>query len=162
MIDRTPKYIEIMKKFVLFFIFLIFATAGFSQGRCKDAAANEKALANLKHHNLMQEYEIYLQKGTKDITPTAGLKINLTRGMKYRLYGISSSKYQGKIVLNLYSSPNKNTLLGSTFNYASKKHYEAIEFVAHTTGVFFLELEFEAGKEGCAVVIASYINVVNN
>ncbi len=147
-----------MKNFIIYALFFILPSVVLAQGKCKDPAASEKALAGLKHHNLMQEYEIYLMKKTKDMTPTAGIKINLTRGMKYRFYAVNSTNYMGKIILNLYTSPSKTQLLGSTFNYASKKHYEAIEFTAHMTGVFFLEFEFEGGKEGCAVIISSYIN----
>jgi hypothetical protein len=122
-----------------------------SFAQCNDqllAVASER----LENYNYVKDFKIKMKKGKKGDVPFQRSTMILNAGFKYKIFTASAKEFDGKLVADFFSQEG---MLASTYSASNKKHYESIEFECRKTGVYYLTLYFEEGKEGCGVCVLS-------
>lgn len=144
MIDMNMRNLFLVLSFIL-------TSTLFSFAQCNDqllAVASER----LENYNYVKDFKIKMKKGKKGDVPFQRSTVILNAGFKYKIFTANAKEFDGKLVADFFSQEG---LLASTYAPSSKKHYESIEFECRKTGVYFLTLYFEEGKEGCGVCVLS-------
>ncbi len=115
------------------------------------------ALQKLKKFHLLKDYRM-TQKKNKREPEMEFYPLTLNSGVKYRFYALDSPDMEGRLVINIYSSMQKEFLVASTYDKVSKRVREGIEFTSQSTGNFCIGLYFTDGNKGCGVAISSFLS----
>lgn len=138
----------LLKVIVVFFIVLGFSNAAHAQ--CGEEMI-EFCYPKLGEFKYINNFPIK-QKKAKRGDPPAVMKhsLVLNSGTKYRFAIYNATEYDGKLVVNIYSS---STLVGTSYDYATGKYYDVIEFDCKKPGIYYICFYFDGGKEGCSMCV---------
>lgn len=144
-----------MKK-IVFIASLIFSIsiAGNAFAQCSDELI-EVCYPLLGDFKYIKSYPIKFKKSKKGTPPLSGKNVLvLNGGTKYKIVACNAEEMEGKLIMQLFQS-SSSTLVGSTYDPTTKKHYNGIEFSCKMSGVYYLSYYFDEGKEGCSVILLS-------
>ncbi|MBS1637552.1 MAG: hypothetical protein JST26_16675 [Bacteroidetes bacterium] len=143
--------------FIRLLLLLVIPLMAFKKEKCNSDILYEETLKKMKKFSLIKDYRIYLKKKKKKDQPEFQyFNITLNRGVKYKFFSVSSSEFTGKMIMNLYSNPQKEFMVATTLSQASGDPKESVEFLSQTTGNFCVGFYFKDGEEGCGVGILSF------
>ena len=144
-------------KYLVYLLLLVVPLFAFKKDKCNSDAMYETLTKKLKKYSVLKDYRLYMKK-KKKITPDdyEYFTIPLNRGVKYRFTAMSSSDFEGKLVINLYNTPQKEFLFATTLIQGTSDVREAIEFKCQSTGNFCIGYYFLEGKEGCGVAVSAF------
>ena len=145
-----------MKRLVFASLFGVCALALFpvtASAQCSDQLL-EQAAETLGEFVYVQDYRAKLKKGKKGKpNPIMKYSIILTKGTRYRFVGASAQDFDGRLVMDLYAGAGK---MGSNYDKNRAKFYDAIEFTCKRSGLYYLVLSFDEGKEGCGTAVMGF------
>ena len=139
---------------------IIFAVPmlSFVKDKCNSDQLYEQALSKIKKYTFVKDYRIH-QKKKKKITPEdyEYFTMPLNRGVKYKFLALSSSEYEGKLVINLYNNIKKEFVFASTLvqGGSNSNLKESIEFKCQSTANYCVGFYFLNGAEGCGVAVSA-------
>ena len=144
-------------KFVVYILLMVIPLLAFKKDKCNSDAIYNEIVKKLKKYSILKDYRIYSKK-KKNISPKdyEYFIIPLNRGVKYKFTAISSSDYEGKLVMNLYNNPQKEFLFATSLIQETENVRESIEFKCQSTGNFCIGYHFLGGKEGCGVAVSAF------
>ncbi|MGZ3862963.1 MAG: hypothetical protein ACXVPN_11170 [Bacteroidia bacterium] len=143
---------------IISFIFLALILVGFKKDKCNSDSIYEEAVKRLKKFSLIKDYRVYLKKNKKnDPEDYEYFNLTLNRGVKYKFTTVNSPEFDGKLVLNLYTSPKKEFLFATTLNPVNGNVRETVEFLCQSTGNYCIGFYFCEGKEGCGVCVSGFM-----
>lgn len=147
------KYKTIVIKLVLL---LIIPIMGFKKDKCNSDALYEKVLSKLKKYSVLKDYRIYCKKKKKlTAEDYEYFTIPLNRGVTYKFYALNNTDMEGKLVINLYTSPTKEYMFATSLSQGTRVVHESIEFQCSNTGNYCIGYYFLDGNEGCAVAVSA-------
>jgi hypothetical protein len=143
--------------FIKLVILLIFPLMGFKKDKCNSDHLFDQALLKLKKFSLIKDYRIYMKK-KKKLTPEEYeyFTIPLNRGVVYKFQAISNPDMEGKMIINLYTTPTKEYMFATTLSQGTKNVHESIEFKCNSTGNYCIGYYFQDGLEGCGVAVSGF------
>lgn len=138
-------------------VLLLIPLMAFKKDKCNSDALYEQVVGKLKKFSVLKDYRIYMKK-KKKLTPEEYeyFTIPLNRGVVYKFQAISNPDVGGKLVINLYSSPQKEFMFATTLSQGTKSVKESIEFKCQSTGNFCIGYYFLDGEEGCGVAVSAF------
>ena len=146
-----PRYL------VQLMLIIIIPLFSFKKDKCNSDAIYNDIVKKLKKFSVLKDYRIYSKK-KKNISPEdyEYFTISLNRGVKYKFTALSSGDYEGKLVINLYNTPQKEFLFATSLIQGTENVRESIEFKCQSTGNFCVGYYFLGGKEGCGVAVSAF------
>lgn len=145
-----------MKKVIIISILLISWLA--TNAQCNKELSERVKSKMTDKEVLLNEFKVKLKKADiDDPAPVAKFPIEFEERTKYRLRIENDTEiYNSTCIIRLFEN---NRLLGTNYVAQTKKDYPYIDFKCTTNGEYKLLITFKDGKEGCAVVIVSYLGV---
>lgn len=138
--------------FLLSALFSVFALNGYSQ--CGDELVDDCA-SDIGNATYLKDFKVQLQKAEKNQpSPVHRISVVLNAGTTYKFSVCNAPEYEGAAIIQIYDS---NRLLGSTLNLQTGKLYKEFMMQCSKTGVYYMFVSFQEGKEGCAAAILSYV-----
>lgn len=99
----------------------------------------------------LNSFPVRLKKSKRGEPPTVMKQsLILNSGTKYRFAIVNAEEYEGKLIMNLYSS---QTLVGTSVEYSTGKYFDIVEYNCKKAGIYYLTFYFEDGKEGCGLCL---------
>ena len=144
---------------ILSLIVVVLFMMAFKEDKCVNESMNKEVSVRLKKFTLIQQFPFRMkEKRKKDPIEYKKQVIALSSGVKYKFYAIRNTEFEGLPIMTIYNNEKLEFLLGSTYNFNSKKFYNEIEFECKSTGNYCLAMSFQDGMEGCSLgVFASLI-----
>ena len=140
---------RICYKIILFF-FLAIGLSNAAYSQCGEEMI-EYCYPKLGDFKYLNNFPVKLKKSKKN-DPPAVMKhsLVLNSGTKYRFAIYNATEYDGKLVVNIYSS---STLVGTSYDYNTGKYYDVIDFDCKKPGIYYITFYFDGGKEGCSMCV---------
>ena len=144
-----------MKNIFRLFLILSFSLFTFTNfAQCGDELVDDCA-SDIGEATYLKDFRVKLDKAEKNKpAPVQRISVVLNKGTTYKFNVCDAPEYEGKAIIQLYDS---NRLLGSTLNLSTGKLYSEFELACSKTGVYYVFVSFQEGKEGCAAAILSYV-----
>ncbi len=125
---------------------------GFAQ--CGDAFVDDCA-SDLGSAIYLKDFKVQLPKVAKKGPPAVKrFAIVLNAGTTYKFTACNAPEYDAAAIIQVYDS---NRLLGSSLNLQTGKFYKDFMMQCSKTGVYYIFVSFQDGKEGCSSAILSYV-----
>ena len=103
----------------------------------------------------LKDFKVQLQKAEKNQPiPVHRVSVVLNAGTTYKFSVCNAPEYEGAAIIQLYDS---NRLLGSSLSLQTGKLMKEFMMQCSKTGVYYMFISFQDGKEGCAAAILSYV-----
>lgn len=130
----------------------LFSLGGFAQ--CGDELVDDCA-SDIGEATYLKDFKIQLEKAEKNQpVPVHRVSVVLNAGTTYKFSVCNAPEYEGAAIIQLYDS---NRLLGSSLNLTNGKLMKEFMMQCSKTGVYYMFVSFQEGKEGCAAAILSYV-----
>jgi hypothetical protein len=147
-----------MKKLLLFtvlgYLFLICPSAG---AQCTSDAFLDKCASSLGEFTFIKSFNITIDKKTAE--SKYEYSYVFSKGSTYKIIICDENIEGNKMIVTLFDRNHK--MIATNFNKASKKFYPLFSYPCSATGVYYLEVTFENGKEGCGVNILGFNKSTN-
>jgi len=141
------------KYLCLIALMAMFSINGFAQ--CGDELVDDCA-SDIGSATYLKDFKIQLQKAEKNQpVPVHRVSVVLNAGTTYKFSVCNAPEYEGAAIIQLYDS---NRLLGSSLNLQTGKLMKEFMMQCSKTGVYYMFVSFQDGKEGCAAAILSYVD----
>ena len=144
-----------MKKGMILFLSMMFTAFTLSSfAQCGDELVDDCA-SDIGNATYLKDFKVQLQKAEKNQpSPVHRISVVLNAGTTYKFSVCNAPEYEGAAIIQIYDS---NRLLGSTLNLQTGKLYKEFMMQCSKTGVYYMFVSFQEGKEGCAAAILSYV-----
>jgi len=141
-------------KLFLFSMFVICTSySGFAQ--CGDAFVDDCA-SDLGNATYLKDFKVSLPKVAQKMpAPVKRFALVLNAGTTYKITACNAPEYDAASIIQVYDNAR---LLGSSFNMQTGKVYKDFMMQCSRTGVYYIFVSFQDGKEGCSSAILSYVN----
>jgi hypothetical protein len=139
---------------VLFLVIGVAATQPNLKAQCNDQLLASGAEL-LEKYTYLKDFRVRLKKGKKNEIPEIRQSIILSKGTKYRLVSADAEEFPGKLIVSLF---NSSGLVASNYDPGSKKFFSGIDFTCKQSGLYYVVMSFEDGKEGCGVAVLGFEN----
>jgi hypothetical protein len=104
----------------------------------------------------LKDFKVELPKvAKKQPAPVKRFAIVLNAGTTYKITACNAPEYDAASIIQVYDN---SRLLGSSFNMQTGKIYKDFMMQCSRTGVYYVFVSFQDGKEGCSSAILSYVN----
>jgi hypothetical protein len=148
------KYKTIIIKFI---VLLIIPLMGFKKDKCNSDTLYEQGLTKLKKYSVLKDYRIYSKKKKKlTAEDYQYFTVSLNRGVTYKFFAFSNPDMEGKMVINLYTTPTREYLFATTLSQGTRSVHESVEFKCNNTANYCIGYYFLDGNEGCGVAISAF------
>lgn len=138
-------------------LLLIIPLMGFKKDKCNSDALYEQVVKKVKKFSVLKDYRIYMKKKKKlTAEDYEYFTIPLNRGVVYKFQAISNPDFEGKLIINLYTTPTKEYMFATTLSQGTKAVHESIEFKCNSTGNYCIGYYFQDGLEGCGVAVSAF------
>jgi hypothetical protein len=135
---------------ISFFVFI----SSFVSAQCGDELVDDCA-SDIGEATYLKDFRIKLDRAERNKpAPVQRLSIVLNKGTTYKFSVCDAPEYEGKAIIQLYDG---SRMMGGTLNLSTGKVFSEFEFVCSKTGVYFVFVSFQEGKEGCSAAILSYV-----
>lgn len=142
-----------MRIFLTIISVFLLSTIGFAQ--CGDAFVDDCA-SDLGDAIYLKDFKVELPKvAKKQPAPVKRFAIVLNAGTTYKITACNAPEYDAEAIIQVYDNAR---LLGSSFNMQTGKVYKEFMMQCSRTGVYYVFVSFQDGKEGCSSAILSYVN----
>lgn len=145
-----------MRKLTIFLVAFFFSLLGSvtMYAQCGDELVDDCA-SDIGGATYLKDFAVKLDKAEKNQpAPVQRISVVLNKGTTYKFSVCNAPEYEGQAIIQLYDS---NRLLGSTLNLSTGKLYKDFMLECSKTGVYYIFVSFQDGKEGCAAAILSYM-----
>ncbi|MFQ3579082.1 MAG: hypothetical protein SNJ71_02945 [Bacteroidales bacterium] len=145
-----------MKTFKLSILILLLSIFGVTNiyAQC-DGELVDDCASDIGDATYLKDFKVQLAKAEKNApAPVHRISVVLNAGTTYKFSICNAPEFEGKAIIQIYDS---SRLLGSSVNLETGKLYKEFMMACTKTGVYYLFISFQDGKEGCAAAILSYV-----
>ena len=144
------KSINVVICILIFTFHFSLFTSAFAQ--CTSDAFLDKCASSLGEFTFIKSFNISIDKKSSD--SKYEYSYVFSKGSTYKIIICDENINGNKMIVTLFDRNHK--MIATNFNKASKKFYPLFSYPCSATGVYYLEVTFENGKEGCGVNILGF------
>lgn len=140
--------------FILSLALLLMPAVTRSQASADDLVSS-CVLSAGENTTYLKDFRIQLPKAAHNApAPVYKANMYLMKNMKYRFSVCNAPESRGELVITIYDQGKE---LISSFNKASGKKFNSLDFVCNKTGLYTLWYDFKGGEQGSGVGVVCMI-----
>ncbi len=120
-----------------------------------DNSLVDKGKEKLKGAKYLKDFKIRLQKGKRGkVPPSMTFSMYFNNGNHYRIVVENSIENEGIGIFSVYDDIK---MYGSTYDKEKDASFNVVEFYCTKTQIYYLNIYFKEGKEGCAAIVVGIV-----